>query len=730
MPYSVDDGATLQQGDGASVNPGYVDDGATLTRPASSEERRTLVRDADRSEWADSPDSPDGPVSNEMADSRDGYIYTHGRKALRKLGAKPYKFNPPLHPSLQSGESPYLTAHSSGDVKQVFDKESGRDGRKYRLGQLLADAVTGGYRDSEFRYGFRFLYNPTSISFSSPLNTTINSSAVSDGSGATLIAAGGSGTISMEILLNRVPDLSSDVSSYDVGETAVEITPEDLSDLRARGTMVDLDYLYRAINGLWSIPTNKIIADKARVEKEGRDTSKDGGDKKSGSETYDVSQTEQTGDIGYLFPTPSWLTIGKSMRYYGYVNSLTYTHILFTEDMIPTMTRVQISFQRVMRATREEFDALDSSAAQASFAQGNYFEPTARNAAAGGGGGGGSDRGGYASGYPDKQGKESNERYIWDSLLRFGFTPAGAAGILGNFQQESGSDPKADQNGNGVMDPGGGYGIAQWTDSGRQQGLRAYAKKQGGSYKDMEIQVGYLFKEMREGVGGFSISRYKKFDGRGDVVDATIYFHDTYESSADSAEYVAKGRGGFALQWYEKFKDVSPVISRDRGSTPNTRVASVQVVGDSLTTGNIKRYIKNRYKKIDVNVDITSGVGWTTARAMDAFDSESARRADLWVVALGTNDSDKDEFRRQVKRVMDKADGRPVRWINIRNSNSAQQTGNINGTLSNLAQEYSNLVVVDYYSLITSSGNLSNLTDGVHLNDAGYRWRSKLYLPS
>ena len=84
----------------------------------------------------------------------------------------------------------------------------------------------------------------------------------------------------------------------------------------------------------------------------------------------------------------------------------------------------------------------------------------------------------------------SNERLIWDKLISAGLTPAGAAGLLGNLQAESGLNPRNLQNSYekklGMSDEeytaavdsgaykdfvtdGAGYGLAQWTNLNRKQ---------------------------------------------------------------------------------------------------------------------------------------------------------------------------------------------------------------------------------------------------------------------
>ena len=112
----------------------------------------------------------------------------------------------------------------------------------------------------------------------------------------------------------------------------------------------------------------------------------------------------------------------------------------------------------------------------------------------------------------------SNARLIWDRLTAAGLTPAGAAGLMGNLQAESGLNPRNLQNsyekklgmsdddytaavdcgayGSFVTD-GAGYGLAQWTHPSRKAALLAYAKARGRSIGDLDMQAGYLLQELQ-----------------------------------------------------------------------------------------------------------------------------------------------------------------------------------------------------------------------------------------
>lgn len=136
---------------------------------------------------------------------------------------------------------------------------------------------------------------------------------------------------------------------------------------------------------------------------------------------------------------------------------------------------------------------------------------------------------------------------VWNTLKKEGFSEESIAGILGNLQQESGVDPTVVQS-NGV-----GHGLAQWSAGGRwdngPESLISFASANSMDPWDARTQVQFMIYEMENGWGGFDITMFKDMT---DVLDATVYFHDVYEASADSADFVRAVRGSFALQWYAR----------------------------------------------------------------------------------------------------------------------------------------------------------------------------------
>ena len=111
-----------------------------------------------------------------------------------------------------------------------------------------------------------------------------------------------------------------------------------------------------------------------------------------------------------------------------------------------------------------------------------------------------------------------NAQKIWDKLIAAGLTPAGAAGLMGNLQAESGLNPKNLQNSyekklgysdadyaaavdcgayTNFVEDGTGYGLAQWTHSSRKAALLAHANATGRSIGDLDMQVEFLLQELQ-----------------------------------------------------------------------------------------------------------------------------------------------------------------------------------------------------------------------------------------
>jgi len=187
-------------------------------------------------------------------------------------------------------------------------------------------------------WGFQFLYNPESLNNVSGFNAAVTP-AVTDvfAQNSSLFTGLESFTVSLFIdrrndfacfnTLSPTVSYSEIASSYYAGNqypskpSPAEKMEDQIRDLKKRGTMADIEYIYRAING------------------SGR-----GGTKG----TWKNALGRETADIGFLTPTAIAFKFGPnpdSLSYVGWVQNMSIQHTYFTEDMIPISSQVDLSVQ-------------------------------------------------------------------------------------------------------------------------------------------------------------------------------------------------------------------------------------------------------------------------------------------------------------------------------------------------------------------------------------------------
>ena len=114
---------------------------------------------------------------------------------------------------------------------------------------------------------------------------------------------------------------------------------------------------------------------------------------------------------------------------------------------------------------------------------------------------------------------KNNEEKIWNYLKGAGLNDFGTAGLMGNLYAESGLIPNnmenlyekrlgvTDTSYTAAVDSGkyqffatdkAGYGLAQWTYCSRKAELLDYARCCRKSIGDLEMQLDFLMKELRE----------------------------------------------------------------------------------------------------------------------------------------------------------------------------------------------------------------------------------------
>lgn len=149
-----------------------------------------------------------------------------------------------------------------------------------------------------------------------------------------------------------------------------------------------------------------------------------------------------------------------------------------------------------------------------------------------------------ASGSDGSSSMMANAKIIYGAFAAWGMPNENIAGILGNWEQESGLDPTrvqrtentpyvvSDAEQAGAEDTDNGIGLGQWT-FGRNTNLRAYAAGLGASWGSLEIQLGFMLSPA-EG-GNADIVREMIASSKGSPQAAAAFFHDEWERSADTS---------------------------------------------------------------------------------------------------------------------------------------------------------------------------------------------------
>jgi hypothetical protein len=190
-------------------------------------------------------------------------------------------------------------------------------------GQLnIFDTVAPGIQPvQQLRYGFQFHYNPGSIdmSYSGSPNIDVNMEATGQERFNLYGTSVSTSTISIQLVLNRVLDHQY----YDKTGFLLEKyrgvysprTPTEEEQLRIfeRGTMYDVEALLATLVGF-----------KAQTDLRG-----------------------ETADVGWITGRTLEIHLGKALRYRGFIGGVGVRHIMFTEQMVPIFSTIQMDIRRI-----------------------------------------------------------------------------------------------------------------------------------------------------------------------------------------------------------------------------------------------------------------------------------------------------------------------------------------------------------------------------------------------
>lgn len=262
------------------------------------------------------------------------------------------KFNPPM-PSVVDG-SRYLnnprgfilrdpmpvtgyapaTANSETGESNANPTPDDNPGNNGSSDYLMFDALKG-----DNAYGFRFLMNPTNFSegFSNTTNVDpIGFRGMIEQSSEPPAPIMSGASMKLELMLTRIDDMrilrlgdQEALPYYRLGTQNPVPFEEMREGILTRGTMYDLEYLFRTINGkpfpVWWSDT-------------------------------------PSSDWGPLFPRPVFISVGDTggvgytgevtqqvrrfRRIRGFVNTLNISHLRFAPGMVPILTKISLDIER------------------------------------------------------------------------------------------------------------------------------------------------------------------------------------------------------------------------------------------------------------------------------------------------------------------------------------------------------------------------------------------------
>lgn len=194
------------------------------------------------------------------------------------------------------------------------------------------------------RYRFKFHYNPASVNVSQTYNQEIDPLFVQQDTFASIQSGS---EVSFTLFLNRIEEmqiLNHDGSFRTDSDGMMAVDPGYVdwawrnrvpdsvrSKIRTLGTQYDLEFLYRVCNG----------------------------------EPLDTWRGKSS-DYGILFGQPLRLHFtnikhnGRNvgMNYYGFISGISMDHKMFSMDMVPSLTEVQITFTRIPDTMADDPKAL------------------------------------------------------------------------------------------------------------------------------------------------------------------------------------------------------------------------------------------------------------------------------------------------------------------------------------------------------------------------------------
>jgi len=265
------------------------------------------------------------------------------------------RWNPPPHIEARGvnfayrlGNSPLykLTGNASDEALRnelFYSYSQDLKNKRFERGKIFQDKVTAKVMNTSklsvvskkadvLQWGYQFMYNPETISYQTQDGSGID---WTYGSKDKAVVLSGSQTISFDLLINRIPDMNYWAALNGQGDgrqayASPQVTPPaaygrqledvEIEGIMKRGTEYDIEFLYRVLTG--DPMKNSLLLEPG------------------------YAANALTSDIGYITKVPVWLYLHDNMRFFGSISNIGVMHRIFDQNMIPTLTRMSVTFTR------------------------------------------------------------------------------------------------------------------------------------------------------------------------------------------------------------------------------------------------------------------------------------------------------------------------------------------------------------------------------------------------
>ena len=233
-----------------------------------------------------------------------------------------------------------------------------------------------------------------------------------------------------------------------------------------------------------------------------------------------------------------------------------------------------------------------------------------------------------------------DEQRIWDYLLELTGNPMGAAGIMGNLYYESHLNPLAlevksnddltedtytvmvdDQSYDDFITDGYGYGIAQWTYSGRKMRLLELAEVQECSVGNLDVQLQMLGEELKK------FNMLYRISNTDSIQFASDYFLINFENPSMQDEKVKKERAEKGQYYFDKYtKPQTPEADDPDLTQAQMDIAQIasnsEAYGIAAQEGLCQTWVTNVYRKAGFRIYPSGSAKAAADRYLESTDLE------------------------------------------------------------------------------------------------------------